>query len=176
MWYWWKTQQHIYITVDPTLPDTNNKVLTLTPVSRDYGLVIEKLGINEAVRADVDPFTPRVYLPILEKFGVAQAAQTAEPGQVGVTYLFGHSTVNAWEIGRYHAPFTLLRKLDLGDRIIVYYAGKRFNYTVYEQKVVAPSDVSILKKQVAEPTLVVQTCDPPGENSKRLLVMARLQP
>src|SRR5690606_26200911 len=64
LWYWWKTNQGVYITVDPTLPDTNNKVQTITPKSMEYGLVIEKIGVNESVKKDVNAYDERVYLPI----------------------------------------------------------------------------------------------------------------
>ena len=57
LWYWWNQNQGVRITIDPTLPDTNNKVVTITPASTDYGLIIEKIGVNEAVAANVDPFT-----------------------------------------------------------------------------------------------------------------------
>lgn len=175
MWYWWKTNQGVYITVDPTLPDTNNKVQTITPVSTEYGLVIEKIGVNESVKNDVNAYDERVYLPVLEENPIAEADFSVDPGQPGMTYLFGHSTVNLWEIGKYKAPFTLLNKLEKDDRIIVFYKGERFNYRVNKKQIVAPTNVEVLKAQYDEPVLVLQTCDPPGENTERLLVFATLE-
>ena len=73
IWYWWKDQQGTYITVDPTLPDANNKVVTIEPKSTDFGLVIEKIGVNEPIAADVDPFNQNEYLSILEQTPVPDA-------------------------------------------------------------------------------------------------------
>ena len=175
IWYWWKDQQGTYITVDPTLPDANNKVVTIEPKSTDFGLVIEKIGVNEPIAADVDPFNQNEYLSILEQTPVAEASLSSQPGQPGMVYLFGHSTVNLWEIGRYKAPFTLLHKLDNNDRIIVYHKGERFNYRVSKKEVVAPTNVEVLTAAYKNSVLVLQTCDPPGENTERLLVYAELE-
>jgi LPXTG-site transpeptidase (sortase) family protein len=175
LWYWWTTRQGTYITVDPTLPDSNNKVVTLTPASKEYGLVIEKIGVNVPVAADVNPFKANEYLPVLEKTPVAEASGGVEPGQSGTVYLFGHSTVNLWEIGKYKAPFTLLNKLEDEDRVVVFHKGQRFNYRVTAKKVVAPTEVGILTEVREVPTLILQTCDPPGENTKRLVIYAELE-
>ena len=69
IWYWWKDQQGTYITVDPTLPDANNKVVTIEPKSTDFGLVIEKIGVNEPIAADVD-FRPIVCYYIIVEFTI----------------------------------------------------------------------------------------------------------
>ncbi len=175
LWYWWKTNQGIYSTVDPTLPDTNHKVQTIEPKSKDYGLVIEKIGVNEVVANNINPYQASIYLPVLEKTPVAEADFSADPGTNGLTYLFGHSTVNIWEIGRYRAPFTLLHKLEANDRIIVYYKQQRFNYRVNKKEIVAPTDIEVLTAKYNQPTLILQTCDPPGQNTKRLLVYAELE-
>lgn len=174
-WYWWNQNQGIRITVDPTLPDTNNKVVPITPKSTDYGLIIEKIGVNEIVAADVDPFNHNEYLSVLEQVPVAEANIGVKPGQPGMVYLFGHSTINLWDIGKYRAPFTLLNKLESGDRAVVFYQGERYNYRVVGKKVVAPTDIEVLNEQFDLPTLVLQTCDPPGENTERLLVYAELE-
>ena len=175
LWYWWKNNQGIYITVDPTLPDTNHKVQTIKPKSTEYGLVIEKIGINEAVAPNINPYRADVYLPVLEENPVAEADFSVDPGKEEMTYLFGHSTVNLWEIGRYKAPFTLLHKLEAQDRIIVFYKDERFNYRVTKKEIVAPTNVEVLTASYDRPVLVLQTCDPPGENTKRLLVYAELE-
>jgi len=45
----------------------------------------------------------------------------------GTIFLFAHSTDAPWNIIRYNAVFYLLRELDAGDGIIVFFLGKRFN-------------------------------------------------
>lgn len=174
-WFWWSQRQGVVVSVDPVRSGDTPRA-TIVPVSREFGLVIEKLGVNETVAADVDATRAEAYLPVLERTAVAQARGTVAPGEVGVTYLFGHSTVNVWEIGRYRAPFTLLNKLDNGDRIVTFYRGERYDYTVSDRRIVAPTDVSVLRETATVATLVLQTCDPPGENSKRLLIIATALP
>lgn len=173
IWYWWNQKAEIHYSVDAPESGSSN-VKQITPASTEFGLVIESIGVNERVAEQIDAFDPKIYLTVLNKFGVAQAKGSVPPGQVGTTYLFGHSTINVWEIGRYHAPFTLLDKVKIDDRIVTYYKGERFDYTVTERKVVAPTEVHYLTDKQKEPTLIVQTCDPPGENTKRLLLIAKL--
>ncbi len=175
IWYWWNGQQKTYFTVDPTLPGTEARVVTIQPKSTDFGLVVEKINVNEPVAADIDPYNEAIYGPVLTKVPVAHAKNTVKPGQPGLTYLFGHSTINAWEIGTYHAPFTLLNKLEKNDRIVTYYQGQRYDYYVTETKVVAPTEVDVLQQHPDKPTLILQTCDPPGENTKRLLIIAEMK-
>ena len=173
IWYWWNQQRNEVYSVE-TSGSAKPDVQVIVPKSKEYGLVIEKIKVNEVVAPDVDPFDSSEYMPILQKFGVAAAKGGANPGEVGTTYLFGHSTINVWEIGLFHAPFTLLDKLEIGDRLVVFYQGKQFNYFVSEMKSVRPTEVNYLTDVRQEPTLILQTCDPPGQNTKRLLVIAKL--
>lgn len=173
VWYWFAQHNNETYSVDPD-PIRQDQTHLITPVSTDFGLVIEKIDVNEKVAPQIDPFNPSIYLPALEKFGVAQAKGSVNPGEMGTTYLFAHSTVNIWEIGRYHAPFTLLDKVNIGDRIVTYYQGQRFDYKVTDRKVVSPQDVHYLSDTPDQPTLILQTCDPPGENTARLLIIAEM--
>lgn len=175
IWYWWHQQSNVVYSVDAPRPGGSSQISQIVPKSTSFGLVIEKINVNELVAEQVDPFTPLTYLPVLQRYGVAQAKGSVAPGQVGTTYLFGHSTVNFWEIGRYHAPFTLMNKLGKGDRIVTYYNHQRYDYVVTDRKVVSPKAVHYLTDKRDTPTLIIQTCDPPGENTKRLLLIATLQ-
>jgi LPXTG-site transpeptidase (sortase) family protein len=172
--FWWQQRQGVVYSMDAPQSSRAARV-HISPISTDFGLVIEKLGINETVAANVDPFKSAEYLPQLQKYGVAHAKNTVPPGEAGITYLFGHSTINVWDIGRYHAPFTLLEKLEMNDRIVLFYKGKRYDYFVTEMKVVSPVEVSYLTQKRDMPTLILQTCDPPGQNTHRLLVIAEMK-
>lgn len=173
IWYWWQQQRQVEYSLDAP-PDSDNITL-VSPVSTDFGLVITKINVNERVAADVDPSDSSEYLPVLREYGVAEAKGSVPPGQIGTTYLFGHSAVNIWQITAERAPFTLLDKLELGDELTVFYEHQRYDYRVTDRKVVSPREVHYLTDKRDKPTLIVQTCDPPGENSKRLLVIAELE-
>lgn len=173
-WYWWGQRVGVVYSLDIE-PDTSPKTVRLIqPVSTDFGLVIEKINVNEQIAAQIDPYQPGRYLPVLQQYGLAEAKGSVPPGQIGTTYLFGHSTINIWEIGRYHAPFTLLHKLEVGDRLTVFYQKQRYDYAIVETKVVSPSEVHYLTDDRTKPTLILQTCDPPGQNTKRLLIIAQI--
>jgi LPXTG-site transpeptidase (sortase) family protein len=152
--------------------DQNEKILV--PKSTDFGIIVEKIGADAPVIANVDPTNKGEYNAALQK-GVGQAKGSSFPGQPGVTYLFAHSTLNPWDVPRYNAVFYLLRELDKGDRVIVYYQGRRYDYFVTDKRIVAPDDLSVFQNQGDSSTLVLQTCDPPGTTWKRLLIIAKLK-
>ncbi len=145
----------------------------ITPVSTDFGLVIEKINANAKVIEDVDPSKENEYMAALAN-GIAHAKGTSYPGQVGNVYLFSHSVDAPWNVVRFNAIFYLLSKLETGDRIIVYHKGTRFDYFVYDKKIVSPKDTEYLTAKYNEPILTLQTCDPPGTTLNRLIVRAKL--
>jgi sortase A len=136
-----------------------------------FSLVIPKIDAKAKIFANTDASNPKEYLPILKK-GVAHAKGTVFPGMKGTIFLFAHSTDAPWNIIRYNAVFYLLRELDAGDGIIVFFLGKRFNYRVVEKKIVDPNFTEFLN-QKEEEVLVLQTCWPPGTTRKALLVFAK---
>jgi sortase A len=147
--------------------------LKIKPSSTDFGIVIEKINVNAPIVSSVDPANKDEYSKALDE-GVAHAAGTVFPGENGNSFLFSHSTFNVFEIGQYNAVFTLLNKLETGDKIVTFYKGTRFDYVVAEMKVVSPSDVSPLTASHEAPVLTLQTCDPPGTDLNRLIVVAKL--
>ncbi len=145
----------------------------LIPKDTQFDILIPKIGANSQVFANVDPSNPDNYLPILKK-GVAHARGTSLPGEPGSIYLFAHSTDNFWDVGLYNAVFYLLKNLNPGDSVTIFYLGKRFDYAVTDTKIVDPNDVSfITQSRQTGSQLVLQTCWPPGTTWKRLLVIAK---
>jgi len=149
-----------------------NKVEAITPVSAQFGLVIPKIGANAPIYPNVDPADERVYLPVLQK-GIAHALGTVFPGVAGNVYLFAHSTDAFWNVGRYNAIFYLIKELENGDEIDVFFNGVRYIYRVVNKIVVDPQDVRWLTESLPYEQLTLQTCWPPGTTLKRLLVFAR---
>lgn len=147
---------------------------TITPVSADYGIVIEKINANARVVANIDPADERSYTNALTQ-GVAAVAGSTEPGQPGNLYIFSHSTDAPWNIIRFNAIFYLLRELEVDDRVVVFYKGRRFDYIVYDKQIASPRDLSFLANRYDQPVLTLQTCDPPGTLLNRLVVRAKLE-
>lgn len=149
------------------------KEKTITPTSTDFGIVIEKINANAKVISNVDPASEKDYTAALA-LGVAHAKGTNLPGEVGNMYLFSHSTDAPWNIIRYNAIFYLLRELTPGDKVLIFYSGRRFDYVVFDKNVVSANDTSYLTNKYDKPILTLQTCDPPGTLWNRLIVRAKL--
>lgn len=149
-----------------------NKVEVLSPVSAQFGIIIPKIGANAPIFPNVDAGKPDEYLSVLQK-GVAHAAGTVFPGVSGNIYLFAHSTDSFWNVGRYNAVFFLLKELENGDEIDVFYLGVRHVYRVVNSLIVDPSDVHYLTVPSSYEQLTLQTCWPPGTTLKRLVIFAR---
>lgn len=145
-----------------------------SPVDWQFGLLIPKIGVNTKIIAQVDPGKPKDYEEAL-KGGVAQAKNTAFPGQEGTVYLFGHSSAFFWSPGASNRVFALLPKLKEGDQIILFFEGRRFVYQVVEKKITSPSDVAYFLSLPGQKRLVLQTCWPLGTDWQRYVVVAQIQ-
>lgn len=157
----------------PSFGELKTQSNIITPVSTEFGIVIEKINANSKVVTNVDPGNEKEYVQALTK-GVAHARGTSLPGERGNIYLFSHSTDAPWNIVRYNAVFYLLRELDKGDRVILFYQDRRYDYIVFDKQVVEPNDTSYLTNTYDQSVLTLQTCDPPGTLFKRLIVRAKL--
>lgn len=145
----------------------------LMPPNTDFSIIIPKIGAVAPIVDNVDATNPDKYLPALKK-GVAHAAGTGVPGQIGNVYLFAHSTDAFWNVNTYNAVFYLIGKLQPGDEIDVYYQGSLHKYQTYLRAVVEPDSTQYLGAlNPGEKTLTLQTCYPPGTTLKRLIVLAK---
>lgn len=95
---------------------------------------------------------------------------TAKPGEQGNTAIAGH------RLG-YGDPFEHLDQLAPGDALVLdASATNSRRYEVVDSFLVDPEDVWVLGPNVlrnGSDTLTLTTCDPPGVNSKRRVVVAR---
>ncbi len=185
VWYWWRqtffTQKNVKPYVpDITIPKAEANILPplgVEPVNKDFGIVIEKIGVNSPVVPNVNAANYPEYIAALAN-GVAHAKGTATPGSTSAdnnnVFLFAHSAIDAIQARRYNSVFYLLRKLEVGDRISTFYKGKRFDYIVSKNEVVQANDTRYLTNPSKEPVLTLQTCDPPGSSLRRLIISAKL--
>ncbi len=149
------------------------KEQVLVPPDTQFSIIIPKLGATAKIWPNVDPLKEDDFLPKLQS-GVAHAKGSVFPGMEGNVYLFAHSTDNFWDVGRYNAVFYLLKDMQPGDAISVYFENTRYNYKVDHTVIKDPSDVDLLiHSQVpGKEQLILQTCWPPGTTWKRLFVIA----
>jgi sortase A len=104
--------------------------------------------------------------------GVVHYPTTPYPGQLGNGAIFGHSSNNILNPGKYKFAFVLLHDLVVGDTFTLDYQGKAYVYQIFQKIVVPPSDVSVLNTIPNKPaTFSLITCDPPGTSINRLVVV-----
>lgn len=145
----------------------------LTAPDPFFSVIIPKIGAQAKIIPNVSPNDENQYVSALKQ-GIAHAKGSVFPGMNGTVFLFAHSTDTFWDTGRYNAVFYLLKDLKKGDKIIVFFKGQRYNYVVFDSRIVDPNEVNYLNNaQKTEPLLIMQTCWPPGTTWKRLLVFAK---
>ena len=144
-------------------------------VNSYFSVVIPKINAKANIIANIDPSDKSDYLEALKK-GVAHAKGTYFPGQNGTVFLFSHSTDSPLNFARYNAIFYLLKKLEKGDTIMIFFADNIYEYEVTEKITALPTDTSWLNPKVEKEELILMTCDPPGTTWNRLLIVARPVP
>jgi sortase A len=93
-------------------------------------------------------------------------ANTALPGEGAVVAIAGHRTT-------FLHPFRHVDELKPGDNIYLQMPYGTFRYRVYYQKIVTPTDWSILRRRPYE-KLVLSACHPLYSASHRIVTFARL--
>ena len=135
-------------------------------------VIIPKINVDVPVNYGVNDYSEEAIQAGLEN-GVVHYANTGLPGEVGNNVIFGHSTNNFWNSGKYKTAFVLLDRLELEDTFEIHYESKRYIYQIYEKKVINPDDFSIITQGVTEPIVTLVTCTPPGTSWQRLVIQAR---
>ena len=137
-----------------------------------FSVYIPKILARSKILANVSPLDEKEYMMALSQ-GVAHATGSSFPGMPGATYLFAHSTDAPWNISQYNAVFYLLRELDKGDEIYVFFLDKLYRYKVTQKVISNPEYISWLTDaQAGHERLILQSCWPPGTTIKRLIVVA----
>jgi LPXTG-site transpeptidase (sortase) family protein len=137
---------------------------------KQFGMQIPTLHLNEPVVFNVDPHNKNTYNEALKK-GIAHASGTDLPPYDGLGYYFAHSS-HPDVRSQYNAVFYLLGKLKKDNEVYIWYENTKYVYVVKEISITSPQDVSFLDRKYPAPTIVMQTCWPPGTTQKRLLVFA----
>ncbi len=138
---------------------SNNNNLT-------YKISIPKLKIKDAV----------VTIGSMDlKKSLIQYPQTALPGQLGNTVVFGHSVLpQFFNPNNYLTIFSTLYKLKQGDEIFIEYDSVQYKYIINEMFEVKPTDLSVLEQRFDQKNLTLITCSPPGTYLRRLIIKASL--
>jgi sortase A len=142
--------------------------------SQPNQLSIASLGITAPIVYAQEPNETSFQAALLN--GVAHYPGTANPGQNGNCYIFGHSSDYFWSKGHYKTVFALLPRIKIGDNIIISDSdGNEYIYVVKSTLVAATTDVQYLQQDYSKKVLTLQTSWPVGTALKRYLVLAELK-
>ncbi|MEJ7583667.1 MAG: class E sortase [Acidimicrobiales bacterium] len=100
------------------------------------------------------------------KRGAGHYSESPLPGQKGNAAVAGHRTT-------YGAPFHNIDRVVSGDLVMVETFQGRFRYEVTEQRIVSPSDVSVLEDR-GDNRLTLTACHPKFSAKQRIIVFAEL--
>ncbi len=135
---------------------------------QEFRLFIPKIGLDWAkVVVDTNDF----------ENSLALLPGSPLPGEKGNVFISGHSSLTQlYKAGNYQAVFARLPELSRGDEIDVEALGERYRYFIEGMKIVDPKDISVVNPpDNSGRYLTLMTCVPPGFNTKRLIVLARLK-
>lgn len=148
----------------PIIIDPNS-----TAASGPAEVIIPKINVEIPVVYDEPSIQDNAVETALER-GVLHYATTPAPGEHGNVVVFGHSSNNIFNKGKYKFAFVLLSRLETGDTFYLTKDGKRYAYRIYEKKIVKPTDIGVLGSASKADSATLITCDPPGTSLNRLVV------
>jgi len=159
-----------FITPSKAVSSTPIIVDSTTAVGPEAKIIIPKINVEMPVVYDEPSIEESAVQKALEN-GVLHYGTTPNPGEIGNSVIFGHSSNNILNRGKYKFAFVLLKRLEMDDTFMLQKDGKRYIYRVFDKRVVKPDEVGVLgsiSDKSATATLI--TCDPPGTSLNRLIV------
>lgn len=143
-------------------------------------IIIPKIGKNiplvnvEHHEADNSTEWHKIFMKELEN-GIVKYPGSADPGESGNSFVFGHSSNYPWAKWNYNDAFALLNELTAGDEIIIYFHQRKFIYTVKDKMVVKPGHISSIGGYTDDKRLTLMTCWPIGTTLNRLLIITEMK-
>lgn len=135
---------------------------------KEFSLSIADIGLESArVVVDSNEF---------EK-NLAHLPGSALPGERGNIFVTGHSSLTQFfKEGNYKAVFAKLPEVKKGNTIKLEALGQHFDYVVEGIRIIDPKEVGVINPPDSVGRyLTLMTCVPPGFNTKRLVVIAKLK-
>lgn len=159
------TQLNNWFVSSPSLSSENTHRDSST---NSYYISIPSLKIDRAlVKADSMDL----------KASLIQYPETAFPGQLGNSVIFGHSVLpQFFNPKSYLTIFSTLFKLDKGDEILIDYDNITYKYLVEDIYEIQPDDFSVLEQRYDGRYLTLITCSPPGTYLRRLVIKTKIMP
>lgn len=169
-----------YHSMDKLVNSGNNHLnIKIEMVPYENRIVIPKIGKNIPL-VDVQNKTVQNVKELEDIFmkelvnGIVRYPGSARPGEIGNSFIFGHSSNFPWLEWKYNDVFALMDHLVFGDEIIAYYWQKKYVYKIKEKKVIRPGDTSVLKRNNNVSEITLMTCWPVGTTLNRMVVVWEL--
>lgn len=109
--------------------------------------------------------------------GVVHVRESYMPGEVGRTFLVGHSSGYWWLHNPWTKVFALLDQTHDGDLVFLRKNGKTYGYRITHREVISPSDVAVIRDEHLDHNqLALMTCTPVGTSLNRLVLYAEPVP
>lgn len=166
------------ITDKPT--QNYQSLASYAPAPCDNCIVINKIGVQAPIVFDAgeEAYSNQNWdrlekdLMTALQGGVAHYPYTAKPGEVGNVFITGHSSYYQNLPGNYKFIFSRLGELSVGDSYEIYYGGQKYSYRIFEEKVIRPSDTSVLDQPSDHEISTLLTCWPVWTSDKRKVFVA----
>jgi sortase A len=159
--------------ITPSKTVSNTPIIisdSTTSVDSTPKVIIPKINVEIPVVYDEPSIDEHAIQTALER-GVVHYATTPDPGQKGNVVVFGHSSNNILNKGKYKFAFVLLKRLEVGDTFYLTKDHVQYAYRVYQKEIVKPTDVGVMGPKDKPSTATLITCDPPGTSLNRLIVV-----
>ena len=139
------------------------QVKDLKPIPKDNMLVIPKIGVDAKIQEGKTDAT-------LNK-GIWRRPNGSNPDKGGNTVFAAHRYMYTAGPNTFYS----LDKLAVGDKIIVFWSGKEYDYQVNTTREVPPTATEI-EHNTKDPIVTLYTCTPLFTSKNRLVVTATLIP
>ncbi len=130
------------------------------PIPAENRLVIPSIGINEPILEGSNIWT-------INEGGTWRRPNTSNPTEDSNTVIVGHRFYGSEVSTFYH-----LDKVEVGQKLALYWDQKEIVYEVTEKKIVDPSQVEI-EAPTQEKQLTIYTCEPIWTAVNRLVIIAK---
>lgn len=180
------------------IPLINFRFLTRSLAFEEQLLVSPQLSLRqEGGFSQIVSSSPRAYAPNYSNFklslpdlkikdtlvyvesndlnlGLIHMPGSALPGERGNVFISGHSMLPVFEKGGM-GLFARLPEAKVGQIVNILVLGTNYRYKISQIKIIDPSDLSVINPPDSSGRyLTLMTCVPPGLNTKRLAVLAKM--
>jgi len=138
---------------------------------KDNSIVIPKLNLDVPLVVSDDATLDNLERAL--NAGVVHFPNSALPGEIGQIVILGHSAPIGWPKIKHDWVFSHLNELENGDEIVLNYNNRSFTYKV-QNKIFLEKNQELPTSDLKDKQSVLYliTCWPPGENIRRLAVIA----